>query len=129
MNRHERRRHTKSAGRGKFVIIGEYLGYDDLLTLLNQSPTIAPTLGSMLAAMEGDRPPLCGSCGAPLTVLAPPAGYLLLHHGGSGEQLLSGICVECISGDPAALRRRVASALGVEPIPAAQLHTGQWGRA
>jgi hypothetical protein len=129
MNRHERRRHTKIAGRGKFVITGEFLGYDDLIALLDLSPTLAPSLGAMLAAMAGDRPPLCGSCGAALTVLAPPASYLLLQHSGSGEQLLSGICVQCISGDPEALRRRVAVALGVEPIPAAHLHFGTWGRA
>ena len=83
----------------------------------------------MLAAMEGDRPPLCGGCGAALTVLAPPASYLLLQHSGSGDHLLSGICLECITGDPEALRRRVAIALGVEPIPAAHLHIGTWGRA
>jgi hypothetical protein len=59
MNRHDRRRQAKIASRGKFVITGEFLGYDDLAGLLDQSPTIAPTLGSMLAAMEGDRPPLC----------------------------------------------------------------------
>jgi hypothetical protein len=126
MNRHERRRQTKIASRGKFVITGEFL---DLAGLLDQSPTIAPSLGAMLAAMEGDRPPLCGGCGAALTVLAPPASYLLLQHSGSGEQLLSGICFECISGDPEGLRRRVATALGLEAVPTAHLHFGPWGRA
>jgi hypothetical protein len=129
MNHHERRRQTKITSRGKFVITGEFLGYDDLTALLDLSPTLAPTLGSMLAAMEGGRPPLCGGCGVALTVLAPPAVYLLLLHSGSGEQLLSGICLECISGDPEALRCRVATALGLEPLPAAHLHFGPWGRA
>jgi hypothetical protein len=129
MNHHERRRQTKITSRGKFVITGEFLGYDDLIALLDLSPTLAPSLGSMLAAMEGARPPLCGSCGVPLTVLAPPVSYLLLHHSGSGEHLLSGICFECISGNPEALRCRVATALGLQPIPAAHLHIGTWGRA
>ena len=129
MNRHDRRRQAKTASRGKFVIIGEFLGHHDLIKLLDQAPTIAPPLAFMLAAMEGDRPPVCGSCGAALTDVAPPAAYLLLQHSGSGERLLSGICFECISGDPAALRRGLANALGVEPISAAHLHLGRWGRA
>jgi hypothetical protein len=125
MNRHE----TKITSRGKFVITGEFLGYDDLIALLDLSPTLAPSLGAMLAAMEGDRPPLCGGCGAALTVLLPPAVYLLLQHSGCGQQLLSGICSECISGDPEALRCRVATALGLQPFPAAHLHFGPLGRA
>jgi hypothetical protein len=128
LNRNERRRQAKCAGRGRFVITGAFLGHHDLIKLLDQSPTIAPTLASMLAAMESDRPPLCGGCGADLTDVLPPAAYLLLLSG-SGEQLLSGICFECISGDPAALRRRLANVLGVEPLPEANLHLERWGRA
>jgi hypothetical protein len=129
MNRHERRCQAKIASRGKFVITGEFLGYDDLIELLDHSPALAPTLDYMLAAMEGSRPPLCGGCGATLTVLLPPAAYLLLRHSGSGEQRLSGLCFECISGSPEELRERLARALGVEPIPAAHLHYGSGGRA
>jgi hypothetical protein len=129
MNRQERRRVSKSASRDKYIITGELFGYDDLIELLDHSPALVPTLNYMLAAMEGARPPLCGGCGATLTLLLPLAGYLLLQHSGSGEQRLSGICFECISGDPAALRRRLAHALGVEPISAAHPHYGPWGRA
>jgi len=129
MNRHERRRLAKSASRGKFVITGEFFGYDDLAELLNESPTLAPTLCSMLVAMEGAHPPLCVGCDAALTVLLPPAGCLLFQHSGSGERLLSGICFECISGNPEALRQRLARALEVEPISAAHLHYGSGGRA
>jgi len=123
MNRHERR------CQAKFVITGEFLGYDDLLELLVRSPTIAPALASMLAAMEGDSPPLCGGCGVALTDVLPSAAYLLLQHSGSGDRLLSGICFECVTGDPAALRRRLANALGVELLPEAHLHLERWGRA
>ena len=129
MNRHDRRRQAKTASLGKFVITGKFFEYDNLIELLDQSPTIALTLGSMLAELEGDRPPLCGGCGTALTVLAPPASYLLLHHSGTGEQRLSGVCLECISGDPEALRQRVARALGLEPLSAAHLHYGIGGRA
>jgi len=136
MNRHDRRRQAKIVSRSKFFIIGEFFCCDHLIELLDQSPTIALTLGSMLAELEGDRPPLCGGCGTALTVLAPPASYLLLHHSGlllhhsgTGEQRLSGVCLECISGDPEALRQRVARALGLEPLSAAHLHYGIGGRA
>ena len=129
MNRAERRRQAKAARRSRFIVTGILLSPNDVLDLLDRSPAITARLGCMIAGMASARPPLCGACEASLTIVAPPAGYVLWRHSGSAEEIICGICDDCLDGDRAALGRRLTAYLGVEPMPAAHVHTGQWGRA
>jgi hypothetical protein len=88
----------------------EFLDSDDLIRLVDVSPTIVPGLYAMLTAIGGALPPVCGGCEAEL--MQVPALWVFLRRGGG--VVVSGFCSLCEVRDRIELGRAVLAYAGAK---------------